>query len=121
MSSETQPVRNRRTQAQMLEDLETRVIQLKERERMKSLQDHPDIAPMIEKKADLARQINILKRGMGDGPQSFDERIAKHEAWIVRIKAEYASAEGDIKALEIELETLKTEITEAMVTIKEVE
>ena len=121
MPSEAKPVRNRRTQAQMLEDLETRVTQLKERERMKSLQDHPDIAPMIEKKADLAKQINILKRGMGDGPQSFDERIAKHEAWIEKIKAEYASAEDDIKTLEIEVETLKTEIAEAMISIKEVE
>jgi len=109
-----QPVRNRRTQAQMLEDLENRVAQLRERERMKSLQDHPDIAPMIAEKDGILKQINIIRRGLGTGPQSFDERIAKHEAWIEKIKDEFASAEADIERLTVEAETLKTGITEAM-------
>mgnify|MGYP003152270001 CR=1 FL=1 len=109
-----QTVRNRRTQAEVLEDLETRVAQLRERERMKGLQDHPDIAPLISEKDGILKQINIIRRGLGTGPQSFDERVAKHESWIERIKEEALSAEADIERLTVEAETLKTGITEAM-------
>ena len=54
------------------------------------------------------------KKLLGDGPQSANARIAKHEVWISKINAEVLAAESVLVEAESSLESVNAEIAEAI-------
>ena len=68
----------------------------------------------MDTKADLAKNMREAKKLLGDGPQSANARIAKHEAWIEKINDEVYSAEETVASIEADLESVNAEIAEAI-------
>ena len=48
------------------------------------------------KQDELRKDIREARKGLGDGPQSFNARIAKHEAWIEKVEDLRADAEATL-------------------------
>lgn len=61
--------------------------------------DHPAISRINAAIADLNGQIATHQRGFSKGPQSFDERIASHNRWIVEITRARDLASTSLKDL----------------------
>jgi len=106
--------RKQRTPEQLIAETQERLAKLQARQAKKTASNDPKMAPLFE---DLEAQKKIIreaKKGLGDGPQSFSERIAKHEAWIAKIQLEEMNAESDLKAAEAGKILIERQITQAV-------
>ncbi len=61
---------------------------------------NPAVAPLMEELDGLRKDIREARKGLGDGPQSFNARVAKHEAWIDKIEAERMAAQATLASAE---------------------
>tara|TARA_R110002167_G_scaffold241627_1_gene446915 strand:- start:42 stop:287 length:246 start_codon:yes stop_codon:yes gene_type:complete len=68
----------------------------------------------MDSKDELMKTIRESKKLLGDGPQSAQARILKHEIWIERIQDEVLLAEHDLSNAESKLDTLNAEIATAI-------
>lgn len=84
--------RNQRTPAEIIAETEARLERLRLREAQKAAKTNPALSPLMEEKADLAKQIREAKKLLGSGPQSAEQRIEKHNVWIAKINAEMDQA-----------------------------
>ena len=84
--------RQQRTPAEIIAETEARLERLRLREAQKAAKTNPALSPLMEEKADLAKQIREAKKLLGSGPQSAEQRIEKHNVWIAKINAEMDQA-----------------------------
>jgi len=111
--------RTQRTPAEIIAETEARLERLRLRQAKAEAQTNPAVASLMDTKADLAKEVREAKKLLGDGPQSANARIEKHEAWISKIEAERFAAEDVLVEAESSLESVNAEIAEAIQGIVE--
>jgi len=98
--------RKQRTPAEIIAETEAKLSRLRVKAAKQDAMSNPAVAPLVEELDVLRVTIREAKKGLGDGPQSFNARVDKHEVWIAKI--------GDLRyeAQEIldRADTRKTEI-----------
>ena len=77
--------RKQRTPEEIIAETEARLERLRVRQAKAEAQSNPAVASLMDAKADLMKEVREAKKLLGDGPQSANARIAKHEAWIEKI------------------------------------
>ena len=98
--------KTRRTPAEIIAETEAKLSRLRIKQAKKDASSNPAVAPLLVLLEGLRKDIREARKGLGDGPQSFNASIAKHEAWIDRIEGKRAEA----VAILTEAEERKTDI-----------
>jgi len=114
--------RTQRTPSEIIAETEARLERLRLRQAKAEAQSNPAVASLMDTKADLTKDVREAKKLLGDGPQSANARIAKHEAWISKINDEVLAAESVLAEAEKSLDSVNAEIASAIqgiVTSKE--
>jgi len=106
--------RTQRTPQEIIAETEARLERLRLRQAKAEAQSNPAVASLMDTKADLTKDLREAKKLLGDGPQSANARIAKHEAWIVKINDEVLAAKDVLTEAECNLLILNAEIAEAI-------
>jgi len=106
--------RQQRTPAEIIAETEARLERLRLRQATAAAQSNPALSPLMDEKAGLTKAIREAKKLLGDGPQSAQTRIAKHENWIEKIQREVSIAELVLAETSERMETLNTEIATAV-------
>ena len=79
--------RTRRSAQELIEESEARIAKLREKAALDQAKQSPELAPIVEALQENSAAITESQRGLGAGPQSFESRAAKHEAWLEEITA----------------------------------
>tara|TARA_Y100000034_G_C6644571_1_gene281899 strand:+ start:124 stop:612 length:489 start_codon:yes stop_codon:yes gene_type:complete len=79
--------RTRRSAQELIEESEARLAKLREKAALEQAKQSPELAPIVDAIKENAAAITESQRGLGAGPQSFESRAAKHEAWLEEISA----------------------------------
>jgi len=106
--------RTQRTPSEIIAETEARLERLRLRQAKAEAQSNPAVASLMDTKADLTKDLREAKKLLGDGPQSANARIVKHEAWIVKINDEVLAAKDVLTEAECNLLILNAEIAEAI-------
>jgi len=102
--------RKQRSPQELIAEQQAKLERMQVRQAQSDAKSNPALSPLMDEKADLAKEIREAKKLLGDGPQSANARIEKHEAWIVKIQAEADDAEIILSSVESRLEQINTEI-----------
>ena len=106
--------RTQRTPQEIIAETEARLERLRLRAAKSEAKSNPAIASLMDSKDELMKTIRESKKLLGDGPQSAQARILKHEIWIERIQDEVLLAETDLFTAESKLVSLNAEIATAI-------
>ena len=79
--------RTRRSAQELIEESEARLAKLREKAALDLAKQSPELAPIVDAIKENSAAITESQRGLGSGPQSFESRAAKHEAWLEEINA----------------------------------
>ena len=79
--------RTRRSAQELIEESEARLTKLREKAALDLAKQSPELAPIVDAIKENSAAITESQRGLGSGPQSFESRAAKHEAWLEEINA----------------------------------
>lgn len=102
--------RQQRTPAEIIAETEARLERLRLRQAQKAAKTNPALSPLMEEKADLAKEIREAKKLLGSGPQSAEQRIVKHNVWIAKINVEMDSAVQTLAEANKRMDEINTEI-----------
>ena len=102
--------RTQRTPSEIIAETEAKLERLRIKQAKKDASSNPDVAIMLENKAIIQKQIREAKKILGNGPQSAEARIAKHQAWIDRITAEVHDAEDTLSTGQQRLDEIDARI-----------
>ena len=102
--------RGQRTPAEIIAETEAKLERLRIKQAKKDASSNPDVATMLENKAIIQKQIREAKKVLGNGPQSGQARIAKHERWIDKINMEVSEAEETLSSGEQRLSDIDARI-----------
>jgi len=119
MENET---RKQRTPEEIIAETEARLERLRLKEAKAQAKANPAVSALMEERDAVQKDLREAKKILGSGPQSGSQRIAKHEAWIVRISEQVAEAEEAISSTEQLLTEIDQRISSeiaALVTSKE--
>ena len=111
--------RNQRTPQEIIAETEARLERLRLREAQASAKSDPTLAPLLAHVDDLNKDIREAKKLLGDGPQSGNARISKHQAWIDKISLEMTEAENALEFAEANKASVQAEVAKAMVAFIE--
>ena len=96
--------KTRRTPAEIIAETEAKLSRLRIKQAKKDASSNPAVAPLLAELEELRKDIREARKGLGDGPQSFNASIAKHEAWIEKIETKRSDAD-DVLAIAAERKT----------------
>ena len=102
--------RKQRTPAEIIAETEEKLSRLRVKAAKKDALSDPSIAPLVAELNEARKDIREAKKGLGDGPQSFNARVAKHEVWIDKIETERAAAEETLLGAEHRKAMIEAEI-----------
>ena len=94
----------------MIAETEAKLGRLRITQAKKDASSNPAVASMLVLLEGLRKEIREARKGLGDGPQSFNASIAKHEAWIDKVEAKRADAEEVLDSAEYRKLTIEAEI-----------
>lgn len=117
MNDQANTKRIRRTPEQIVADMEAELQAARARAAKAQAVEAPEAAPIRAELDKLRKDIRDAKRGLGNGPQSFDARRAKHIAWIEKIDAEQEQAEAILELSEAKKEDLENQLAEIVSTL----
>jgi len=83
----------RKTPAEMIAETEAKLGRLRVKQAKKDASSNPAVAALLVELEDLRKDIREAQKGLGDGPQSFNASIVKHQVWIDKIEEKRALAE----------------------------
>ena len=92
--------RKQRTPAEIIAETEAKLSRLRVKQATKDAMNDPAIAPLVEELELLRKDIREARKGLGDGPQSFNARVNKHKTWITRIESERQTASNVLAGAE---------------------
>ena len=115
--NDTNSKRTQRTPSEIIAETEAKLERLRIKQAKKDASSNPDVAVMLENKAEIQKQIREAKKILGNGPQSGQARIAKHERWIDKINAEIYDAEDILSTGEQRLSEIDARIQAKISTI----
>jgi len=102
--------RKQRTPAEIIAETEAKLDRLLVKQAKKTAMTDPALAPLVAELDELRIQIREARKGLGNGPQSFDARVVKHENWIVKIEEERIIAHSDLSSAVERKEEIEAEI-----------
>ena len=112
--------RKQRTPAEIIAETEAKLSRLLVKQAKQDAMSNPEVAPLIAEMDALRIEIREARKGLGTGPQSFNARLAKHDAWIAKIEelrviamATLSSAEQRKAEIEIEIASVVNGLVEA--------
>ena len=111
--------RQQRTPAEIIAETEARLERLRLRQAQKAAKTNPALSPLMDEKADLAKQIREAKKLLGSGPQSAEQRIVKHNVWIAKINVEMDEAVQTLAEANGRMAEILTEISQQVDTLLE--
>ena len=106
--------RKQRTPAEIIAETEAKLSRLRVRQAKQDAKSDPAVAPLVAELDDLRKDIREAKKNLGDGPQSLNARVAKHEAWIDKIENERTASEDLLQNAEARKEQIEAEIASAV-------
>lgn len=115
--------RKQRTPAEIIAETEAKLARLRVRQAKQDAKSDPAVAPLLEELEGLRKDIREARKGLGDGPQSFNARITKHRVWIDKIERERSDAEDTLASAEArksEIESLIADTINGIVGTDEV-
>ena len=115
--NDTNSKRTQRTPSEIIAETEAKLERLRIKQAKKDASSNPDVAVMLENKAEIQKQIREAKKILGNGPQSAEARIAKHERWIRKIQNEVCDAEDTLSTGEQRLSEIDARIQAKISTI----
>ncbi len=115
--NDTNSKRTQRTPSEIIAETEAKLERLRIKAAKKDAQTNPEVASLLEAKATLQKEIREAKKILGNGPQSAQARIAKHEAWIRRINNEEVAATRILETNGDEIAQIDARINEKVSTI----
>lgn len=92
--------RNKRTPQELIEATEARLQKLRLREAKQHALTNPEVTFLTEELDVLQKEILTAKKLLGEGPQSANARIQKHEDWIEKIRSQAVDAATALKSSE---------------------
>ena len=92
--------RKQRTPAEIIAETEAKLAKLKVKQAKQDAMSNPEVAPLVAEMDALRKDIREAKKGLGDGPQSFNARVEKHNVWISKIEGERFEAEATLSSAE---------------------
>jgi len=114
---DTNSKRTQRTPSEIIAETEAKLERLRIKQAKKDASSNPDVAVMLENKAEIQKQIREAKKILGNGPQSAEARIAKHERWIRKIQNEVCDAEDTLATGQQRLSEIDSRIQAKISTI----
>jgi hypothetical protein len=106
--------RKQRTPAEIIAETEAKLSRLLVKQAKQEALSNPAITPLVAELDALRIEIREAKKGLGDGPQSFNARVVKHEVWIDKIEAERLDAEATLSSASSRKDEIETEIASAI-------
>ena len=103
--------RTQRTPQEIIAETEAKLVRLQERAAKAEAKSNPAVAHLNEQLETVNKDIREARKGLGDGPQSFNARIEKHEAWIAKIEDSRLDAEELLGLAEAQKTALMSEIS----------
>jgi uncharacterized protein (UPF0335 family) len=100
----------RRTPQDMIAETEAKLGRLRVKQAKKDASSNPAVASLLDELEDLRKDIREARKGLGNGPQSFDASVVKHEVWISKIEDKRAEAEAVLEGAISRKETIEAEI-----------
>lgn len=94
----------------MIAETEARLSRLRVKQAKKDASSNPAVAPLLVELEDLRKDIREARKGLGNGPQSFDVSVEKHEVWIAKIEDKRAEAESVLEGALSRKESIEAEI-----------
>ena len=101
----------RKTPAEMIAETEARLSRLRVKQAKKQASSNPAVAVLLQEQDELRKEIREARKGLGDGPQSFNASIAKHEAWIFKIENKRAIARSVLESAKARLTEIEADIS----------
>ena len=83
----------RKTPAEVIAETEAKLSRLRVKQAKKAASSDPAVAELLAEQDELRKDIREARKGLGDGPQSFNASIVKHQVWIAKIEEKRALAE----------------------------
>ena len=83
----------RKTPAEMIAETEAKLGRLRVKQAKRNASSNPAVAALLAEQDELRKDIREARKGLGDGPQSFNASIVKHQVWISKIEEKRALAE----------------------------
>ena len=115
--NDTNSKRMQRTPSEIIAETEAKLERLRIKQAKKDAQSNPEVASLLEAKAALQKEIREAKKILGNGPQSAQARIEKHERWIRRITNEEVAANRILETNADEIAAIDAQINERVSTI----
>ncbi len=106
----TMSERKQRTPAEIIAETEAKLSRLRVKQAKQDAMSNPAVAPLIEELDALRIEIREARKGLGNGPQSFNARVQKHDAWIEKIEELRILAQGTLTDAEQRKTEIETEI-----------
>ena len=103
--------RTQRTPEEIIAETAAKLERLRLKQAKQIAQDDPEVKALNDERAKYQKAIRDAKRILGNGPQSGQARIAKHEAWIEKINQEIFNAEQLLADSQQQIEAIDAEIT----------
>ena len=85
--------KKQRSPSEIIAETEARLAKLRERQAKAESKNHPEILALMRDRDAHMKELREARKILGQGPQSAQARIEKHEAWIGKIRNEARDAE----------------------------
>ena len=85
--------KKQRSPSEIIAETEARLAKLRERQAKAESKNHPEILALMRDRDAHMKDLREARKILGQGPQSAQARIEKHEAWIGKIRNEARDAE----------------------------
>jgi len=109
--------RNQRTPAEIIAETEARLERLRLKEAKVQAKANPAVSALMEERDEVQKDLREAKKILGSGPQSAEARIAKHEAWIVKINDQVLDAEDALSSTEQRLSEIDQRISDEVAAL----
>ena len=109
--------REQRPPAEIIAETEAKLSRLRVKAAKKDAESNPQVAALMEELSDVRVTIREAQKGLGDGPQSFNARIHKHNVWIDKIEAAREDAKMDLSAAQHRKADIEADIAVAVQSV----
>jgi len=109
--------RKQRTPAEIIAETEARLERLRLKEAKVQAKANPTVSALMDERDEVQKDLREAKKILGSGPQSAEARIAKHEAWIDKIKDQVLDAEDALSSTEQRLSEIDQRISDEIAAL----
>lgn len=102
--------KKQRSPSEIIAETEARLAKLRERQAKAESKNHPEVLALMRDRDAHMKELREARKILGQGPQSAQARIEKHEAWIGKIRNEAREAEVVIESKSWHISKIDEEI-----------